>query len=179
MIAVDFIEPLQGIIQGKALRGVPGCHFGKQKRGGDGVLIPDVVADHVAVGLLVGEDDLAHSRGLQGVFLFRHEFEAGEGVVRGNAAALGHLARHVGGDDGFEGDGTLRQGAGAASGTDEIVQQKHAGLIARNGHIFPGPVPHHNAHPVGIRIRAQNEVGVMPPGQLHGQREAFGIFRIG
>ena len=142
VVAVLLIKGVQGVEEGHALGGVPGGHLGEEHGGGDGVLVPDVVAQHVAVALLIGEDDLALASGLQGVLLLRHELEAGEGIVAGDAVGLGHLAGHLGGDDGLQGYGMFGHLPGAAHGADEVVQQQHAGLVAGDGLILALGVAH-------------------------------------
>ena len=57
VVAVLGVEGVQGVQQGYALGGVPGGHFRQQQGGGDGVLVPDIVAEHIADGFLVGEND--------------------------------------------------------------------------------------------------------------------------
>ena len=46
------IEGLEGVQDGHALGVVVGGHLGEEQGGGDGVLVPDEVAQHVAVALL-------------------------------------------------------------------------------------------------------------------------------
>ena len=81
-------EGLEGIQHGHALSGVVGGHLGEQQGGGDGVLVPDEVPQHVAVALLVGEDHLPLPGSLQGVLLLGDELKAGEGVEARHAATV-------------------------------------------------------------------------------------------
>ena len=177
--AVFLVQGVDGVVEGHALCGVPGGHLGEEHGGGDGVLIPDVVAQHVAVALLVGEDDLALAALFQGVLLLGHELEAGEGVVAGDAVGLGHLPGHLGGDDGLEQHGLFRHGAGPAHGADQVVRQQHAGLVAGDGDEGAVVCPDHDAHTVAVGVGAQDEVGAHLVGQLDGQIEALGILRVG
>ncbi|CAN3994176.1 DUF5655 domain-containing protein, partial [Dysosmobacter welbionis] len=80
---------------------------------------------------------------------------------------------------GLEGHGLLRHFAGAAHGADEVVQQQHAGLISGDGAVLAAVVPDHDAHPVAVRVSAQDEVHVILPGQVDGQIEALRVLRVG
>ena len=157
---------------------VVGCHLGHHHGGGDGVLVADIVAHHVAVALLKGEDVFIASGGLPGGHTLGHELEAGEGVLKVDAVLLRHHSGHAGGDDAGQGAGVFRQGAGGLLCADHIVQQQHAHLVAADGDILV-PGAHHGADAVGVRVGADNQVAAHLLGQVDGQIEALGIFRVG
>ena len=117
-------------VQGHALPVIPGGHLREQQGGGDRVLVPHIVAQHVAVGLFVGEDHVACAAALQLVLFLSQELEAGERIIAGKAVDLGYLAGHLGSDDGFERHRLGGQPARALHGPDQVVQQQNAGLIA-------------------------------------------------
>ena len=177
--AVLGVQRQQCVVEGHALGGVPAGHLRDEQGGGDGVLVADVVAQHIAIALLVGHDDLALTGRLQLALLLGHELEAGEGVVAGDAVGFRHLAGHVGGDDRLEEHRLFRQLTGTAQRADEIIQQQHAGLVAGDGDEPTGVVAHHDAHAVTVGVGAQNKVGADLVRQLDGQIEALGILRVG
>ena len=179
VIAVLLVQGVQRVKQGHALGGIPGGHLRQDQGGGDGVLIPDVVPQHIAVALLIAHDDLALALALQLVLLLGHELEAGEGVAAGDAVGLGHLPGHLGGDDGLQEIGMLRQLARPAHGPDEVVQHQHAGLVPGDGHKGAVVAADHDAHPVAVRVGAQDEIRPHLVGQVNGQIEALGVLRIG
>ena len=152
--AVLFIQGIQCVKEGHALSVIPRGHLRQQHGGSDGVLIPDVITQHIAIGFLIGEDDLTLAGLLQGVLFFRHELEAGEGIEALYAVALRHLPGHFRGDDGFEGHGVGGHLPGALHGADQIIQQQHAGLVAGDGLELALMVPHHDADPVAVRVGA-------------------------
>ena len=117
--------------------------------------------------------------GLQRVLLLGHELETGERVAAGDAVALGHLAGHLGGDDGLEEVGIFRHLARPAHGADQVIQQQHAGLVAGDGDELAVRAADHNAHTVAVRVGAQDEVRTHLVGQLDGQIEALRVLRIG
>ena len=179
VVAILLIEGLQSVKEGHALACVPGGHLGEHQGSGNGVLIADIVAQHIAVGLLVGEDDLALTGGFQSILLLGHELEAGEGVKAGDAVALGHLAGHLGGDDGLDGNGILGQSAGTLHGADEVIQQQNTGLVAGDGAELAGLVPDHDAHAVTVGVGAQHKVHIVFLCKVNGKIEALGIFGVG
>ena len=158
IVAILLVQLQQGVVQGHTLTGIPGSHLGQAHRGGHRVLVPDIVPQHIAVGLLVGKDHLALSRPLQLVLLLRQELKAGEGVVALKAVDLGHLPGHLGSDDGLQGHGFFRHLPGAVLGPNEVVQQQHTGLVAGEHPILPIARADHDAHPVGVRVGTQDEV---------------------
>ena len=177
--AVLLVELLQGVIQGHALGGVPCGHLGDDHGGSDGVLIPDEVAQHVTIGLLEGHDDIALVGLGQSVHLLGHELEAGEGIVAGDAVALGHLAGHLSGDDGLQQHGLFGHGTGTLLGADHIVGQQHAGLVAGDGDEITLAAADHDAHAVAVGVGAHDEVSAHLVGQVDGQIEALGVLRVG
>ena len=177
--AVLDVQGLQRIVEGHALGGVPARHLGDDERRGDGVLVADVVAHHIAVALLVGQNDLTLTGGLQLRLFLGHKLKAGEGVAAGDAVGLGHGTGHVGGDDRLQKHRLFRHFPGAAQRTDQIIQQQHAGLVAGDGHELSGMVADHDAHAVTVGIGAQNKVGADLVRQFDGQIKALGILGIG
>ncbi len=179
VIAVLLIQAIQGVRQGLPLVRVPGGHLRQQQRRRDGVLVPDVVPQHIAVALLIGEDDLSFAAVFQLVLLLRQELEAGEGVEAPKAVDLRHLPGHLRGDDGLQGHRLFRQGARPLLRADEVVQQQHAGLVAGDDLKLAVPGADHDAHPVGVGVGAQDEVRALLFRQIHRQIEALGILRVG
>ena len=119
------------------------------------------------------------ARGLDLVLALGHELEAGEGVIAADPVALGHDPRHVGRHERLERHCVRREGPRAALGPDQIVQQQHARLVARELDVLPVPPAHLDRHAVGVGVGAEDEVGPHLLGQLHGQREALGVLGVG
>ena len=136
------------------------------------------MADHVAVALLVGEDDLPLARALQLVLLLGQELEASEGVIALKAVDLGHLTGHLGGDDGFQSYGLGGQLARALHRTDQIVEQQHARLVAGDRLELALLVAHHDADAVAVGVGAEDEVDVVLLGEVNGEVEALGILGV-
>ena len=111
--------------------------------------------------------------------LFRHILEAGEGVEAPGAVGLRDPLGQRRGDDGLDQTGILRQSAPLRPMLQKIVQQQNAGAVAGDGDIAAAAVPYHHAHPVGIRVGANDNIGVFPLGQLDGHGKAPGILRVG
>ena len=95
-----------------------------------------------------------------------------------DAVFLRHHSGHAGGDDAGQSAGVFRQGAGGLLGADHIVQQQHAHLVAADGDILV-PGADHGADAVGVRVGADDQVAAHLAGQVDGQIEALGIFRVG
>ena len=179
IVAVLLINGLQGIQQGHPLAGIPGRHLREQEGGGNCVLVPDIVPDHVSNGLLVGEDHMPLAGGLQLVLLLRHKFKAGEGAGGVDVVDGANFVHHLGGDDGGQSVGVLTQRASTLLCANEVVQQQHTSLVAGEDFVLTLGVAHHHAHSVGVRIAAHNEVTTIFLGQLHCQGKPFRILRIG
>ena len=73
----------------------------------------------------------------------------------------------------------LRQLACPAHGPDEVIQHQNACLVAGDGNEGAVPAANHDAHPVAVRVGAQNKVGAHLVRQLNGQIEALRVLRIG
>ena len=173
-----FAERLIGVQHRHALGVVIGCHLREQKGRSDSVLIPDIVAEHVAIALLVRKDHFPFAAALQGVFLLGDKLEAREGVVAGRCVAFGHRSGHFRGDDGFQSDRVGGQLAGALHGVQHVIKQHHTGLVAGHDLVLAVLVSDHDAHPVAVRVGAQDKVHIIGPGQLHGQIETLRILRV-
>ena len=111
--------------------------------------------------------------------LLREELEAREGVEARNAVLLRRGARHLGRDDGLEHRRVRRHGVRQLARGDDVVDQQHADLVAGQGDVFAGLVLQNDAGAVRVRVGADDEVNVILPGQLDGEREAFLVFRVG
>ena len=92
---------------------------------------------------------------------------------------LGHLAGHLGGDNGFQHHGVFRQLAAALHGPVQVIAQQHAGLVAADRLELALLVADHDAHTVAVRVGAYDEVGLHLVGQRNSQIEALGVLRIG
>ena len=136
------------------------------------------MADHVAVALLVGEDDGVFARALKLVHLLGHELKARERVVAVETVRLRHGARHFGRHDGLERGGIRGQLARALHRTDQIVEQQNARLVAGDRLELALLVAHHDADAVAVGVGAENEVDVVLLGEVNGEGEALGILRV-
>ena len=92
---------------------------------------------------------------------------------------LRHPAGHLCGDDGFQQHGILRQLARPGHGSQQVIRQQHAGLVAGHGDELAVLAPHQNTHPVAVRVGTDDEVGAHLVGQSHRQIKALGVLRIG
>ena len=176
--AVLFKERVERVEERHALGVVPRGHFGEQQRGRDCVLVAHVVADHVAVALLVGEDDGVFARALKLIHLLGHELKARERVVAVEAVRLRHGARHLGRDDSLERGGIRGQLARALHRTDQIVEQQHARLVAGDRLELALLVAHHDTDAVAVGVGAEDEVDVVLLGEVNGEVEALGILGV-
>ena len=136
------------------------------------------MADHVAIALLVGEDDGVFARALKLVHLLGHELKARERVVAVEAVRLRHGARHLGRDDSLERGGIRGQLARTLHRTDQIVEQQHARLVAGDGLELALLVAHHDTDAVAVGVGAEDEVDVVLLGKVDGEVEALGILGV-
>ena len=153
-------------------------HLGDEQRRRDRVLVAHEIAGHIAIALFKGEDILIAVRLFPGGDTLGHELEAGKGVLKVDAVLFGDDAGHRGGNDARQRAGVLRQRAGLAAGVDDIVQQQHAHLVARDGHILVAAA-HHRADAVRVGVGADDQVAADLLGEVDGQIKALGVFGVG
>ena len=158
---------------------VPGRHLGNQHGGGHRVLVADIVADHVAVAFLEGEDVLIAAGGLPGGNALGHELEAGEGVLKMHAVCLGNGTGHLGRDQTAHGAGRGRHGAGRLSGLNDIVQKEDAHLVSGDGDILAVFVTNHGSDAVRVRVGTDDQVAVDLLGKIDAQIEALRVLGVG
>ena len=178
MPAVPGQQRLLGVQQGHAPQEVPGGHFCDQQSGGDAVLVPGVIAHHIADGLLVAQHTGAALR-CAPVGPLGDELKAGEAVGTLGPQRGGHGPGQLGGDDGFDHQGLLGQGAGLPLSGQDIVGQQGTHPVGRDGAVFPVGPPYHDAQPVGVRIGAQDQMTAPGFCHLDGQGKAGRVLRIG
>ena len=91
----------------------------------------------------------------------------------------GNLVGQRGGNQGFDGNRILRHGALLDSALADIIQQQNAHLVAGNQLIGAVRAADGNAHPVGIRVGGQHQVGTGLLGQLQTQAQSLKNLRVG
>ena len=110
--AVLGVDLLKTLLDGGADASVVSGHLADEHGGDDGVLVADVRAGQVAVGLFEAEDEaLDFPVRLEGGDLVADPLEAREGLSHLDAVVLGHEVGQRRGDDGLAGDGSLGHGA--------------------------------------------------------------------
>ena len=156
-IAVLLIERHDRVVQRHALIVVVRRHLSDHHGRSNGILISHIVAHHVAVALLKGENVVVAVRLFPLGNTLRHELEAGEGVLEMDSVCLADSSCHAGGDNGGQCTGVFGHGAGGLSRADDVVEKEYAHLVAGDGGICVAGA-HHGADTVGVGVSADDEV---------------------
>ena len=152
-------------------------HLGNHHGCGDGVLIADIVAHHVAVALLKGKYILVAARGFPLGDTLGHELEARKGVLKVDAVRLADRSGHAGGNDACYRARVLWHGAGGLLRLDDIVEQEYAHLVAGYGDIFVAAA-NHGADTVGIWVGSDYQIASDLLCKVDREVEALRIFGV-
>ena len=176
-ITVLFVLFLHSIRQSHSSAEIISCHLCDQHRGRDRILVPHIIAHHIAVAFLISENILIGTFPFPLCDPFRHEFETSEGIFHVDFVSPADFLCHLRSDDTLYRAGIVRHSIRAATGFDDIVQQQHTHLVSGNGDILL-PLPYQNTDAVSIRIGTDNDVAAYFSGKFHRQSKTFRVFRV-
>ncbi len=109
---------------------------------------------------------------------FADKLETGQGVHGLHTEGFRNFSAHPAGYNGLDDAAVLRKRPHRLPRAQIIMNQKGSGLISGQGHIFPPPVFHHNANPVTVRIRSNDQIRSLFLCHGNGQGEHFVVLRI-
>lgn len=87
-------------------------------------------------------------------------------------------ARHFSRDQTLENRRMLRHGASELFSRNDVVNQQHAHLIARQGDILAGLVAQDDTGAVRVRVGADNQIHIVVLGHLDRDVETFFVLRV-
>ena len=106
------------------------------------------------------------------------EFESGQHIDGFYTIVFGNAFAHINGNNGFNHHRVYRHGAMFGALTQNVIEKKHAGLIAGQQLITAIMIPYGNAYTVTVRIGRKKQIGLMLLRIFHSQRHRFLNLRI-
>ena len=144
----------------------------------DGILITDKWLNQVTVAFFKPKHEGVVVLGFVLVDLIGDPLEPGQDVDHFNPVAGRNLSGKVGGNNRLNGRRVGWQGAGLLVGFQDVVEHQGGNLVPSQQLVFTIGLTDRTAHPVGIRVGSDQDVGIdlLPEGNRAGK--GFRKFRV-
>ena len=144
----------------------------------DGILVANKWLNQVAVAFFKPKHEGVVVLGFVLVNLIGNPLETGQDVDHFDPVAGRNLSGKVGGDNRLNGRRVGWQGAGLLVGFQDVVQHQGSNLVPSQQLVFTIGLTDRTAHPVGIRVGSDQDVGIDLLPERNRASKGFRKFRV-